>query len=46
MSPHHIEKLANLVAELSARLAAAEKRIEALEKSTPPHLGKVERRAA
>jgi uncharacterized protein YhaN len=46
MSPHHIEKLANQVAELSARLAEAEKKIAALEKSTPPHLARIERRSS
>jgi hypothetical protein len=48
MSPHHIEKLAAQVMELSKRLAAAEKRIAELERTAvkvSPHLHNVEHRA-
>jgi hypothetical protein len=47
MSPAHITRLEKEFAALSTRLAAAEKRIAELEKSTvkvSPHLHNVERR--
>jgi hypothetical protein len=46
MSPAHINKLAAQIVELTKRLAVAEKKIAALEKSTPPHLAKIERRGS
>jgi hypothetical protein len=48
MSPHHIEKLAAEVKALTAKLAAAEKRIAELERTAvkvSPHLHNVEHRA-
>jgi hypothetical protein len=44
MSPAHITKLQKEITALTARLAAAEKKIAVLEKSTPPHLAGMERR--
>jgi ubiquinone biosynthesis protein UbiJ len=45
VSPHHVEQLAKEVAKLSAMLAALDKRLAVLEKSTPPHMQGIERRA-
>jgi hypothetical protein len=44
VSPAHIAKLAAEVKELTARLAAAERKIAELEKQTPPHMARIERR--